>query len=76
MSRRVRVFALVGSIVTGGLACSGQRGGPVPPGRAEAPPPFAVAPAFTLPDSAGQPRALRELMGPRGLILVIYRGHW
>lgn len=76
MSARARVYALFGCLVAGSLACSGTREGPVPPSRAEAPPPFAVAPEFSLPDSEGQVHRLAELVGPRGLILVIYRGHW
>ncbi|HEY8380415.1 MAG TPA: hypothetical protein VIK91_28220 [Nannocystis sp.] len=76
MSARARVCALLGCLALGPVACSGTRGGPVPPSRAEAPPPFAVAPEFSLPDSAGELHDLAELTGPRGLILVIYRGHW
>lgn len=76
MPRRARVFALAAHLVAAITACAGHREGPVPPSRAEAPPPFATAPDFTLPDSAGAPRRLADLTGPAGLILVTYRGHW
>ncbi|WAS96328.1 hypothetical protein [Nannocystis punicea] len=76
MPRRARVFALAAHLTAGIAACAGQRSGPVPPSRAEAPPPFAVAPEFRVPDSAGTPRGLADLAGPNGLVLVTYRGHW
>lgn len=76
MLPRARVFALTVHLAVGVAACAVHRGGPVPPSRAEAPPPFATAPEFTLPDSAGAPRRLADLAGPGGLILVTYRGHW
>lgn len=31
------------------------------------------APAFTLPDQDGKPRALADLTGPNGLLLVFFR---
>jgi len=76
MPRHARVFALAAHLVVGIAACAGRGAGPVPPSRAEAPPPFAVAPDFSLLDSAGNPRSLADLAGPNGLILVTYRGHW
>ena len=33
----------------------------------------APVPPFTLPDQTGQPRTLRSLMGPKGLVLVFFR---
>jgi cytochrome oxidase Cu insertion factor (SCO1/SenC/PrrC family) len=33
----------------------------------------AAAPPFTLPDQSGQPRTLKSLMGPKGLVLVFFR---
>lgn len=76
MSARARVFALSGCLVAAITACAGNGDGSVAPSRAEAPPPFAVAPDFKLPDSAGELRSLADLTGPGGLILVTYRGHW
>ena len=76
MSPRARVFALTGSLLAAIPACAGRGDGAAPPSRAEAPPPFAVAPDFKLPDSDGTPRSLADLTGPAGLILVTYRGHW
>lgn len=32
-----------------------------------------VVPDFTLPDQTGELRTLRSLMGPKGLVLVIFR---
>lgn len=57
------------------VACAGTSGQPRRNGM-EAPPPFPVAPDFNLPDATGTPRSLASLMGPRGLVLVLYRGHW
>ncbi len=74
MIGRRDVLILASLLVAGG--CAGRGDGPVPPSAAEAPPPFAAAPDFTLPDHTGTPRTLSELHGPRGLILVTYRGHW
>ncbi|MBZ5711989.1 hypothetical protein [Nannocystis pusilla] len=76
MPRRARVFALAAHLVAEITACAGRGDGPVPPSRAEAPPPFAVAPEFAVPDSLGNTRGLADLTGPNGLILVTYRGHW
>jgi len=42
----------------------------------EAAPPFPVAPDFNLPDALGGAQTLSSLMGPKGLVLVLYRGHW
>lgn len=35
-----------------------------------------VAPDFTLPDSATNPRQLSVLCAERPQVLVFYRGHW
>ncbi|MBA3549627.1 MAG: hypothetical protein H0T76_24380 [Nannocystis sp.] len=43
---------------------------------AERPSPFTTAPDATVPDASGTPRDIASLMGPRGLVLVLYRGHW
>ncbi len=68
------------SLLTGPLACAATSPGspPAPAHRnnAERPPPFAVAPDFTVADATGTPRNLASLMGPKGLVLVLYRGHW
>ena len=56
-------------------ACASTPGQPRRNGM-EAPPPFPVAPDFNLPDGQGQSRSLASLMGPKGLVLVLYRGHW
>lgn len=76
MLPRARVFALTVHLAAGIAACAAHRDGPVPPSRAEAPPPFATAPEFSLPDSTGAVRQRTDLTGPNGLILVTYRGHW
>lgn len=78
MRRSGRVcFVLAGLLVAGSAGCAGRNlAGPAPRSPAERPPPFAVAPAFKLPDSAGRERGLADLSGPKGLVLVIYRGHW
>lgn len=62
----------------GPLACASGTGTPPPAHRnnAERPPPFATAPDFTVSDATGTPRDLASLMGPKGLVLVLYRGHW
>jgi hypothetical protein len=65
-------LAAAPSACTRGLS----EGGPAPRSPAEQTPPFAVAPEFQLPDGAGKPHRLADLMGPKGLVLVIYRGHW
>ncbi len=57
------------------VACASAPGQPRRNGM-EAPPPFPVAPDFNLPDADGNPRSLASLMGPKGLVLVLYRGHW
>jgi hypothetical protein len=57
------------------LACASSGGAPRRNGM-EAPPPFPVAPDFSVPDSRGVLQSLGSLMGPRGLVLVLYRGHW
>ena len=44
--------------------------------RMEAAPLFPVAPDFRVPDATGAAQTLGSLMGPRGLVLVLYRGHW
>jgi hypothetical protein len=61
------------------IACASSPGtAPAPAHRnnAERPPPFAIAPDFTVTDATGVPRDLASLMGPKGLVLVLYRGHW
>lgn len=80
--RRAIVVATIATatataIAAGGLiaACASTPGQPRRNGM-EAPPPFPVAPDFNLPDATGAPRSLASLMGPRGLVLVLYRGHW
>jgi peroxiredoxin len=40
------------------------------------PQPGERAPEFTLPDSAGGPRRLSELLAGHALVLVFYRGYW
>jgi hypothetical protein len=62
----------------GPIACASGTGTPPPAHRnnAERPPPFALAPDFSVPDATGTPRDLASLMGPKGLVLVLYRGHW
>lgn len=74
----LRLFlTLALAAAAGPLGCATRKlEGTAPRSPAEGPPPFATAPDFTLPDSAGQPRRLAELMGAKGLVLVIYRGHW
>lgn len=66
------------ALVAGSSGCSGRgaAAGPAPRSPAEQPPPFASAPDFQLPDAAGKPHRLADLMGSKGLVLVIYRGHW
>jgi hypothetical protein len=63
------------SAATGLIAGCASTGQPRRNGM-EAPPPFPVAPDFNLPDATGAPRSLASLMGPKGLVLVLYRGHW
>jgi hypothetical protein len=57
-------------------ACAGRTGQPARRNPAEAPPPFANAPEFSLLDGHGQTHQLGSLMGPKGLVIVLYRGHW
>jgi hypothetical protein len=47
-----------------GLAAQTPKTGPVE---------GSAAPAFSLPDQAGETRTLQSLMGPKGLMLVFYR---
>jgi len=70
-------LAFAAGSVAGGLtlACASAPGQPRRNGM-EAPPPFPVAPDFNLPDADGTARSLASLMGPKGLVLVLYRGHW
>jgi hypothetical protein len=78
-ARRSTSFALGLALLAGPLACAIAPGTPPPPAHrnnAERPPPFAIAPDFKVPDATGQPRDLASLMGPKGLVLVLYRGHW
>ncbi|MGH9477358.1 MAG: hypothetical protein ACRD1C_13685 [Terriglobales bacterium] len=35
-----------------------------------------VAPPLTATDHGGQPRTLADISGPRGLVLLLYRGYW
>lgn len=65
----------LGAAVTVGACATGPGGAPRRNGM-EAPPPFPVAPDFKLPDATGAERSLASLMGPKGLVLVLYRGHW
>lgn len=65
----------------GPVACAGKTGpdGAPPPARRngmEAPPPFPSAPDFTVADAKGVQQTLDGLMGAKGLVLVLYRGHW
>ena len=74
-------WALGAAVVAaaGPLACASSPGTAAAPARrnaAERPPPFASAPDFSVPDASGAARDLASLMGPRGLVLVLYRGHW
>lgn len=73
-------LTLLGLTLLGPLACaSATPGSPPAPARrnaAERPPPFATAPDVTIADATGTPRDLASLMGPKGLVLVLYRGHW
>jgi hypothetical protein len=74
---RLRALALALALVGGAAACRG--GSPDAPARrnaSERPPPFATAPEFSLVDAAGATQRLDALMGAKGLVLVLYRGHW
>jgi hypothetical protein len=79
-SRRAIVVATLAlttaaTAASGLIACASTPGQPRRNGM-EAPPPFPVAPDFNLPDGDGKSRNLASLMGPKGLVLVLYRGHW
>jgi hypothetical protein len=66
-------------LAAGPAACASRSSAGTQPARrnpAEGPPPFASAPDFKVRDATGAPRDLASLMGPRGLVLVLYRGHW
>lgn len=64
--------------MVGGCASSSATTAAKPARRndAERPSPFTTAPDATVPDASGTPRDIASLMGPRGLVLVLYRGHW
>lgn len=70
-------LALLAALV-GSLGCAGRDvpGQPARRNAAERPPPFPTAPEFSLPDGHGQNHDLASLMGPKGLVIVLYRGHW
>lgn len=75
--RLVLALVLVGPLAALAPACATRSsGGAAAKSPAERPPPFAAAPDFQLQDSEGRVRTLSELVGTKGLILVIYRGHW
>lgn len=63
-------------VAAGAAACASSSSGPARRNAAERPPPFAVAPDFRVTDAAGAARDLASVMGSRGLVLVLYRGHW
>ncbi len=64
-------------VVAGAAACaSSSSSGPARRNAAERPPPFPVAPDFGVTDAAGAARDLASVMGSRGLVLGLYRGHW
>lgn len=67
-------FALL--LLAGPIACASSSPAAAHRNNAERPPPFAYAPDVTVPDATGTPRDLASLMGPKGLVLVLYRGHW
>ncbi len=75
VGRAVMVTAVLVA-AAGPLACASAPGAPARRNRMEAPPPFPTAPDFRLPDATGASRTLSSLMGPKGLVLVLYRGHW
>jgi cytochrome oxidase Cu insertion factor (SCO1/SenC/PrrC family) len=71
--------AVLAITAAGPVGCAGKAA--TPPGaahrnRMEAPPPFPSAPDFTVADHTGAERSLDALMGRKGLVLVLYRGHW
>ncbi|MGH9413489.1 MAG: hypothetical protein ACRD0Y_07085 [Terriglobales bacterium] len=35
-----------------------------------------IAPPLTVTDQDGEPRSLASLSGPKGLVLLFYRGYW
>lgn len=73
--RAIVTLALLAAASGLTAACASTPGQPRRNGM-EAPPPFPVAPDFNLPDGDGKSRSLASLMGPKGLVLVLYRGHW
>ena len=73
---RAIVGALVLALGTAAVACAGAPGSPPRRNGMEAPPPFPVAPDFNVPDALGRSQTVSSLMGPKGLVLVLYRGHW
>ncbi len=77
-ARRGRAIVGALALVLGAatVACASAPGSPPRRNGMEAPPPFPVAPDFNLPDALGRSQTLSSLMGPKGLVLVLYRGHW
>lgn len=71
-------LALLAVCLGGSPGCAGRDvpGQPARRNAAERPPPFPTAPEFSLPDGHGQNHDLTALMGPKGLVIVLYRGHW
>lgn len=76
------VTTLAGLIAVAGLglslSCAGREvpGQPARRNPAERPPPFPTAPEFSLLDGRGVSHDLASLMGPKGLVIVLFRGHW
>lgn len=66
------------AVLGGSPGCAGRDvpGQPARRNKAERPPPFPTAPEFSLLDGHGQNHDLTSLMGPKGLVIVLYRGHW
>jgi hypothetical protein len=66
------------TMLGGSAACAGRDvpGQPARRNAAERPPPFPTAPEFSLLDGHGVNHDLASLMGPRGLVIVLFRGHW
>ena len=67
------------ALLAGPAGCASSPGAAAKPAHrnnAERGSPFATAPEATVPDAGGTPRTIASLMGPRGLVLVLYRGHW
>jgi hypothetical protein len=69
-------LALCSGLASSACARSPAPGQPARRNPAEAPPPFARAPEFSLLDGHGRNHTIDQLMGPKGLVLVLYRGHW